>query len=131
VKPTVLVLAALLSLSLTACGGDDEPPREKDPSSTPTLPVAVGTVQGALVTHDMSGEATVPLPGKLTIKGPGGSSLTADITEDGRYAIQLAPGDYTITATSPQYVGTCHTDPRVTTLVADETVETDVICPEG
>lgn len=129
-KSTALVLAALLALSLTGCGGDDEPTDEGTPASTPSLPVSVGTVEGRLVIADGAGEERT-VPGKLLIKGPGGSVLTADITDDGRFAIQLAPGKYRITATSPESADPCTTEVPVTVLVADETVETVVVCRAG
>jgi hypothetical protein len=129
VKPTALALAAVLALSLAGCGGDDEPSDARTPGPTPTLPVAVGTVQGRFVVERGVLEPTTT-SGVLTIKGPDGSVLNADIKDDGRFAIQLPPGEYTITATTPTYLDgrPCGTTPAVTVLVAERTVETDVIC---
>lgn len=133
VRPSALLLTSLLVVTLTGCGGADETEATQTdtptPGTTPTLPVVVGTVQGRLISTDAEGEpATVP--GTVTMVGPAGSTLNAEVTEDGRFAIQLPPGEYTITGTSPAYDGPCRTDPPTTVLVADETVETDVRCTE-
>lgn len=58
--------------------------------------------------------------------------MHADIGEDGSYVIQLAPGSYRITATSPSYndsEGLCVTHPADTKLTAGKTVTADIVCP--
>ncbi len=132
VKSAALVLVALLPFSLAGCGGTDEPADGKTPSTRPSLPVAVGTVQGRIVTSGgPAGAEEMAVPGTVRIAGADGSVTTADTGESGRFAIQLAPGDYTVTATSPNFnggTGTCTTEPAVTTLRADTVSEVDVVC---
>jgi hypothetical protein len=133
VKTTALALGCVLALGLSGCGGDDEPkPKVAEPTAPPSsLPASVGTVQGRLLlVGGPAPGAESAAPGKLRITRPG-SSVKADIGEDGTYAIQLAPGSYRITATSPKYDnsdGTCRTDPPVTVIAAGKTVTADVYC---
>lgn len=131
-KPNALVLAVLLTLTLTGCGGEEPTAEQTQPSAptlAPTLPVPVGTVQGRfLLEGGISDDRAVA--GELTITGPDGAIVRADIPDDGRFGIQLPPGEYRITASTPQYLDgrPCGTSPEVTVIAADETVETDVIC---
>lgn len=126
-----LALGFLLALGLTGCGGDDKPETSGRTAPPSTLPASVGTVQGRLLmVGGPAPGASDPISGRLTIKGTG-STLRADIGKDGKYAIQLAPGDYRITATSPSIddgAMTCVTAPATTTLIAGKTVTADVVC---
>ena len=131
VKLTALALSCTLGLAVAGCGGDNEP-KITGPTAPPSsLPAAVGTVQGRLLLAGGPAPGSpVPMPGKLTIKGAG-STLHAEIGKDGRFAIQLVPGRYRITATSPNLNdGTmvCGTRPTTTTLTAGKTVTADVVC---
>ena len=131
VKAAALALGCLLVLGLSGCGGSDEP-EASGPTAPPTSPPAsVGTVQGRLLMVGGPAPGTPdPVPGRLTIKGAG-STLHADIGKDGKYAIQLAPGRYRITATSPEVddgAMTCTTTPATTELTAGRTVTADVAC---
>jgi len=133
VKPAALALGLLLALPLAGCGGDQ--PKAAEPT-TPTappssLPAAVGTLQGKLLLVGGPAPGTpVPVAGKLTIDG-NGSVVHADIAADGRFAIQLAPGVYQVSATSPRYNnsdGVCRTSPPVKVLASGKTVTVDVYC---
>ncbi|RNL62618.1 hypothetical protein EFK50_12715 [Nocardioides marmoriginsengisoli] len=130
-KPALLL--AVLALALTGCGGDEKP--ASTPSGQTSAPVggpAVGTIEGRLLAvGGPAGTEDELISGKLRIAGPGGEVLRADIGADGRYAIQLSPGAYVVTATSPAYQGgkaRCATDPARTTITKDETVTADVLC---
>ena len=71
----------------------------------------------------------VPVSGKLTIKGAA-TNVSADIGKDGKYAIQLAPGRYRISATSPSYNngGQCNTAKQPTVITVGKTVTADILC---
>lgn len=130
-KPLVLALGCVLSLGVVGCGGEDKPAAAPPTAPPSTPPTALATVQGKLLM--VGGPAPgvqEPAPGTLTIKRAA-SSVTAEIGEDGTFAIQLPEGRYRITATSPGYLegrGLCVTDPAETTLTAGKTVTSDVYC---
>ena len=130
VKLIPLFLGTLLAVTLTGCGGDDKP-KVTEPTAPPSsLPAAVGTVQGQLKLSGGPSGARFPAPGKLTISG-NGSTLHADLGKDGKFAIQLAPGRYRISATSPNFydnAATCRTSPSTTVIVAGKTVTADMVC---
>jgi hypothetical protein len=131
VRSAALVLGCLLALGVAGCGGEDKPEASGPTAPPSALPASVGTVQGRLLmVGGPAPGAPDPVPGRLTIKGTG-STLHADIGKDGTYAIQLAPGRYRITATSPSIddgAMTCTTAPATTTLTAGRTVTADVVC---
>jgi hypothetical protein len=131
VKSTAAAVGLLFAFTLAGCGGGD-PKTSPDPTAPPsTLPASVGTLQGRLMmVGGPVANTSTPVPGKLTIEG-NGSTVHADIGEDGRFEIQLAVGAYQISATSPKYnngKGTCFTSPPVKVLAAGKTVTADVLC---
>jgi hypothetical protein len=133
VKIPGLVLTTALLLSLSACGGSDEPKAKPSaPTSALVTAPVVGTVEGRLLeVGGPSGTEDTPVAGRLSITGSDGAVVHADIGDDARYAIQLPPGQYVVTATSPGYLGgtgECQTDPATTVIVADKTVTADVLC---
>lgn len=133
VKITALLVGTLLAATLVGCGGSDKPEAAPDPTAPPsTLPASVGTVEGKLMmVGGPAGTKPKPIAGKLVITGSE-STVHADIGEDGAYAIQLAPGSYRITATSPGFddgKAICVTEPADTKLLAGKTVTADVVCP--
>ncbi len=133
VKITTLLLVTALALTGSACG-DDAPAAKPSAPSSSLVPIPVGTVEGRLVAVGGPSDAgNRVLAGKLTIKGPQGATVNAEIGSNGRFAIQLAPGEYRLTATSEVYLdgtGICVTEPAVTVLVADQTVQTDLLCQQ-
>ena len=70
-----------------------------------------------------------PLAGKVVATGSAGS-YTATVGPDGRYTMQLPPGTYSVTGTSPSYnggTGICRTDGTVTIVLGREQAA-DVYC---
>ncbi len=92
----------------------------------------MATLSGRLIAvGGPSGAPDATLPGTITIKGPGGSLLHADVRRNGVFEIQLSPGTYRLTGRSPQFNGgstDCTTATPTTTLVADRTVTADILC---
>lgn len=132
VKSAALPLVAVLALALTGCGGDDTPAKPSAPTSSLVDAQPVGTIEGRLLAvGGPAGTEDQLIAGKLRIVGADGAILRADVGEDGRYAIQLTPGEYVVTATSPSYQdgkAPCATDPASTTIKKNETVSADVLC---
>ncbi|MBL9015007.1 MAG: TonB-dependent receptor [Myxococcales bacterium] len=76
----------------------EAPPAEAPPAEAPPAPQ--GTVSGKLI--DNSTKEGLPAA-TIQIKGPGGDQTLA--TElDGTFTLSLAPGSYTITWTTPDYI---------------------------
>lgn len=130
-KTVTLAVAVVLALGVTGCGGT--------PKAHPTTPThslvgapPVGTLSGRLIAvGGPAGAAETTLAGTITIKGPGGSVLHADVGRNGVFEIQLSPGSYRLTGRSPQYNGgttDCTTATPTTTLVANRTVTADILC---
>src|SRR5690606_18424030 len=104
---------------LAGCSGE-EPGKPTAPQSSVTPPMPLGTVAGRLLlVGGPSGTEPRPLSGSLQILGSNGSVLRAEIGKTGRFAIQLPPGSYRVTAHSPAYLAgkaTCATEPAITVL---------------
>ena len=87
---------------------------------------AHGTIRGRLLA---SGVATFPVPGKVMIQ-PG--DVTIDVAGDGTFAVELAPGTYTLTGRSPQYGdgrGMCRAD-AAARVASGQTLGVNVYCVE-
>lgn len=133
-KTLTPAVAVLLALALTGCVGSsaarDTAPATPTSSLLPTLTVA--TLAGRLIAvGGPSGAPDATLTGTITIKGPGGSVLHADVGRSGVFKIQLSPGTYRLTGRSPQYNGgtvDCRSAAPTTTLVANRTVTADILC---
>jgi len=94
--------------------------------------LVTGVVTGRLVA--VGGPASVPrpLPGEIVATGPR-ASKTVQVGPDGRYQLDLPPGTYTISGTSPGYAdgqSTCRTNEASTKVNAGQIDTIDVICGE-
>lgn len=70
-----------------------------------------------------------PVTGQVVARGPAGTH-TATVGADGRYAMQLSPGTYVVTGTSPNFNSgnsPCPSDGKVT-VVRNQTRTVDVYC---
>lgn len=70
-----------------------------------------------------------PLAGKVVASGPAGA-YTATVGADGSYTLQLPPGTYSVTGTSPSFnggTGICRADGTVTVVIGQQGT-VDVYC---
>ena len=91
-----------------------------------------GVLAGRLVAVGGPTSTPRPLPGHVTASGPR-ASQTVQVGPDGNYQLDLPPGTYTLTGTSPLYGdgrGTCRTVETTITATAGTTDKADVICSE-
>ncbi|MFL6159229.1 MAG: hypothetical protein ACJ72D_24350 [Marmoricola sp.] len=130
VKSFAILASLLLATTLTACGGSD--PEHKAGTSVPPTGQPTGMLQGTLqMVGGMSGATPEPVPGTITIAGPGGSVTKTEVDASGRFAIGLFPGSYRVRGTSPKFnesKGTCRTSEASTKLTAGATVTIEVDC---
>jgi hypothetical protein len=135
----IVTIALCASLSALALGGlagcgHDKLPSVQVTDAAPTPPPS-GLIQGRLlaVGGPEPGKPR-PLAGKITFAGPGGSIATTTVDADGAFAIELSPGSYVVTGTSPAYEGskaTCHTTKPTTVITANGSTSADVYCQEA
>jgi hypothetical protein len=132
VKIATIALCALTLGALAGCGHEN-PPTIKVGASAPSPPPS-GLVQGRLLA--VGGPAPGkprPLAGTISFKGPGGSTATTQVDADGKFTIELSPGSYVITGTSPSYEsnkGVCSTEKPSTAITASGSATADVLCQE-
>jgi hypothetical protein len=130
VKLPALLFVCTTLVALAGCGSGETPP-DITFTGAPSIPVPPSAlVHGSLLRVGGPGPSSPhPLAGTITFAAPDGQTTTTDVDSTGRYAVSLAPGDYRITATSPQVSGqTCLTAKPVTTLTANGETTADVIC---
>lgn len=133
VKSFAIVASLLLATSLAGCGGSDgSDPKPRADTSVPPTGQPTGMLQGTLqMVGGVSGATPEPVPGTITIAGPGGSVTKTEVDESGRFAIGLFPGSYQVRGTSPKFNGsrgTCRTSEASTRLSAGDTVTVEVDC---
>ena len=91
------MVVALVVLFVAGCSGSD----------------TTTTVHGMLrMTGGPSGATQPGVPGNVFFDA-GGERTTATASPDGTFSVQLPPGEYRVTGTSPQYgsgKGTCRAD---------------------
>lgn len=94
---------------------------------------ADGVIHGRLLAvGGPPGISPRPLPGKVKAVGAGSTSHVATVTADGSFRINVAPGTYALTGTSPLY-DSGHAQCRAQQPVrvsAGEAVTADVYCQE-
>src|SRR5687768_9720147 len=102
-------------LLLTATAVADEPA----PAPVEAPVTKTGTVKGKIT--DQISEEGLPAA-TIQLKGPGGDQTLA--TElDGTYTLQLAPGTYTITFSTPEFIDVS----RTVVVTADKTVDLSIV----
>ena len=95
------------------------------------LPSRRGTVRGTLETVGGVAPGTPrPITGSITLRNSAGSVFTATAGSDGTFAVQVSPGIYTVTATSPFLGGggVCDSFGGSVSVAAGATVTTVVAC---
>jgi hypothetical protein len=122
------LLICLLVLPVLGAGvGCTNSGRPKGTSPTKTN----GVIRGLLSAYGAeTGGRLVPLAGTVTVVG-GGVHLVVTVAKDGKFAVDLPPGTYTLTGSSPQYnhgaAGACHATGSVPVIAGQEIVA-GVLC---
>lgn len=91
-----------------------------------------GVLTGRLIAVGGATSNPRPLTGHVTASGPR-ASQTVQVGPDGNYKLNLPPGTYTLTGTSPLYDGghgTCRPIETTIAVTAGTTDTADVICSE-
>ncbi|MFC3690513.1 carboxypeptidase-like regulatory domain-containing protein [Aquipuribacter hungaricus] len=101
--------------------------------ATPAPPPPTGAVVGTLqLVGGPPGVSPLPVPGEVAWPASdGGQSGTTPTDADGQFRLELAPGRYGISATSPGYMGgrvTCQAAATVVITAGNETIA-DIACP--
>jgi outer membrane receptor protein involved in Fe transport len=130
---TSSLLAVILAASVGTAGAqptpspsDDAPPAEAPPVDAPPAEAPPTTPTGAVTGKVLDQSTGEGLPAvTLVIKGPAGDQVVASEL-DGTFQLSLAPGDYTITFTTPEYKDQV----RTVTVVADKTIALDPLVLE-
>jgi hypothetical protein len=130
------VIAAVVGLTLTACttSGSLRPPPARSPSSTtPGTHSSLGTISGhLLLVGGPSGVGPTPIGGYIVaMRAPNQPLVTAHkqvIGADGSFSVQVPPGRYFLSGTSPRFGnGTCSSDGKLT-VTSGHTTVADVLC---
>lgn len=126
----MVALLAALTLTLTGCGGGGDKPAAKQTLQGSGLPVA--TITGRLLAvGGPAGASPTPLKGTVTLAGANGSTVRAEVGNDGGFEVQTSPGRYRISGHSPSFDGgngVCAAAKPEVTLVLGQTVTADVLC---
>jgi hypothetical protein len=103
----LLLVLSVLAVVIAASTGSWNTPQNGiswDGSPRPNATgQTTGTIDGLFAIPWPGSRRIVNLPGEVTAKGLDGDSVSVEVSEDGRFAMNLVPGTYTFTGTSPKY----------------------------
>jgi hypothetical protein len=131
------VIATVVGLTLTACTSSgslgSQPTHGQNPTSKPSTHSSLGTISGhLLLVGGPNGVSPTPVGGYIVaMRAPNHPLVTAQkkvIGADGSFSVQVPPGRYFISGTSPRFGnGTCSSDGQLTVTTGHTTVA-DVLC---
>ncbi|MDX2088780.1 MAG: TonB-dependent receptor [Kofleriaceae bacterium] len=104
----------------------DAPPADAPPADAPPVDVAPATPMGTITGRIIDKSTGEGLPAAtIMVKGPAGDQVVASEL-DGTFKLPLAPGNYTITFSTPEYTDQV----RSVTVVADKVIALDTLTLE-
>jgi hypothetical protein len=130
------VIATVIGLTLTACttsGSLGPTPAHGPVSTTPSTHSSLGTIFGhLLLVGGPNGVSPTPVGGYIVaMRAPNHPLVTAHnqvVGADGSFSVQVPPGRYFISGTSPRFGnGTCSSDGKLT-VTSGQTIVADVLC---
>jgi len=99
-RRTILTCSTLIAAASLGTAAADDPPPSEIPPAEPVPSGPVGTVKGRIL--DAGTQEGLPAASVRVVGGsPGAPSVASEL--DGTYTLALAPGTYTIVASTPEY----------------------------